>query len=105
MKYPYINLLSASEISLEHMNKAKLAEDWSEAASELMDALIKIVGLPVVKIDKSEIDGDGLGDKVHVVRCRDCKYAAGDDKVCLMWLRQGDPDFYCAGGERRERII
>lgn len=41
-------------------------------------------------------------DAVPVVRCRDCKHSFENAKhidVACEW--SSDPDFYCAGGERR----
>ena len=48
-------------------------------------------------------------DAVPVVRCKDCKmwnvewkHEAGDC-YCYKFLEWTDPDFFCAGGERKEK--
>ena len=42
-------------------------------------------------------------DRVNVVRCKDCKYSYENAKhIDLACEWSGDPDFYCANGERRD---
>lgn len=44
-------------------------------------------------------------DAVEVVRCRECKYWEYDAIFYDGWCRgkhQGNPDWFCADGERRE---
>ena len=56
-------------------------------------------------VQKYDIDHALTIDAVEVVRCKDCTHWGYDvifqDGYCR-GLHRGDPDWYCADGERRE---
>ena len=55
-----------------------------------------------VDIDENSLEANGY---VRVVRCKDCEHWERDVIFKDGWCRgkrQGNPNFYCADGERRE---
>lgn len=74
-----------------------------EAAIEAIDESLKRVF--VLPVGKSIIDKIPAADVRPVVLCRDCKYWEYDAIFADGWCRgkhQGNPNWFCADGEKRE---
>ena len=89
-----VRLIDADDLISREAAKAAIRKKFSTLVDRV-EINIVLNGLPAV-------------DAVPVVRCKECKmwntewnHEAGDC-YCYKFFQFTDPDFFCAGGERRE---
>ncbi len=73
--------------------------------ARMPDGFVFITNVSGPKVKDGQAYADVSVEERELVMCKNCRYADYPDSanpVCTVYYGAGGPDFYCAGGKRRD---